>query len=611
MHVEDLFRLIDNVLGLSKLSNVTVLLISSVLVFTATLSVLHMAIRRHANENTSGKANVGIKSFSMAYICVILLMASGLACSLDEHNVNMLLVLSLSIYVLVLMWTCFCFRGQRKFLFFLLFYISVLLFASFFSGKVLLNGVEAAETTVDTLQIYAQGCFQFSRHAGWYDLAPVDAIMKTSMLYVLGIDNPYDPAVTTLIFNALSISVLVFLFAFVRRLHCNSIGNYALAIMLLSINPYSILIGMSTPPTNFSLTLSMLAILLASRRIYGPRGLTAANLTSSVVGFAILTISAVLAHPMSVMIPTYMLATSTFLAASHSEDVHTRTFHNLTLVTIIIFLSKLIFTGVSAGFLSLIDAIMEGLTTLLFGEAPKDIAVYFGGPPPPKSTLFSFAAFPSFVAAIFFVEIVRILKGRNGDKLTMLVLGTVLVFAVAAATTNIATPSSRYLGYPAIVLGSYQSMIFLANLRADRKWKSILVVLLGIMCLSSILSPNAMVEQYKVFTGGRWPRLENFILSRFLIDHVSPEYVVSVFNGWQKARLNLYFTHDILYYGHPYHHIEVLLTEKFLIPKVIDARSYWDFSGRLFVNYAGYTNSINATTEDVVFSGWRWVMTWK
>jgi len=131
------------------------------------------------------------------------------------------------------------------------------------------------------------------------------------------------------------------------------------------------------------------------------------------------------------------------------------------------------------------------------------------------------------------------------------------------------------------------------------------------MCLSSVLSPNAMIEQYNVFTGGRWPREENFVLSRFLIDHVSLEYVAKVFNGWERARLNLYFAHDISYYGYPYHHINVLLTERLLIPRLIDARSYWDFVGRLFVNYSGFVDSIDVSSEDIIFSGWRWVMTWR
>ena len=132
------------------------------------------------------------------------------------------------------------------------------------------------------------------------------------------------------------------------------------------------------------------------------------------------------------------------------------------------------------------------------------------------------------------------------------------------------------------------------------------------MCLSSILSPNAMIEHYNVFTGGRWPREENFILSRYLLDHVDPEYVIRVFHGLDRAKLYLYFTPDILYYGHPYHHIEVLITEKFLIPGLINARSYWDFyGGRLFVRYAGYIDPVKISEGSTIFTGWKWVIVWE
>ncbi|MCC6056523.1 MAG: hypothetical protein LM583_07600, partial [Desulfurococcaceae archaeon] len=98
----------------------------------------------------------------------------------------------------------------------------------------------------------------------------------------------------------------------------------------------------------------------------------------------------------------------------------------------------------------------------------------------------------------------------------------------------------------------------------------------------------------------------------YLVHYVDPEYVINVFYGREGAMLNLYFTPDILYYGHPYHHIDVLLTERFLISGIINARSYWDFSGgRLFVKYAGYIDYEEIINESIVFNGWRWIMTWE
>lgn len=608
MYVEDLFKLIDEVLNLTRLSLIIILIVFFACVFSITLFTMYMAARERANKGLI-EGGQRTRIFSLLYICVSPLMTLGLIRSLSDHDIDLLLVVSISLYIVILTLTCIWFKGFLTFPFVLSFFTSSLLFAFFFSSKVMLNGIEAAETTVDTLQIYHEGHFQFSRHASWYDLAPIDAIMKVFLLYVLGINNPYDPTITTLIYSTLSTSILIFTFAFVKNFHGGFIRNCALAILLLSINPYSLLIEMSTPPTNFSLVFSMFAIMLASKRINNISGSIVDH--TLIVSFILLTTSAVLAHPMSIMIPAYLLASLMYLVTSHANSKLTKAIRFLTLISITIFLSKLIYTGALYGASQLVDIIIEGFTTLLIGEGPKDISVYLGGPSPPKSTLFSFAAFPGFIAAVFFAEATRMLRGKRGDKLSVLILGVTLAFAAMAVVTNLATPSSRYLGYPAIVLASYQCMIYLANMPVRSKWKSMLIILLGIMCLSSVLSPNAMIEQYNVFTGGRWPREENFILSRFLINHVSLEYVASVFNGWENARLNLYFTCDILYYGYPYHHINVLLTERFLIPRLINARSYWDFAGRLFVKYSGYVYSIDLLNDNVVFNGWKWIMTWR
>ena len=569
----------------------------------------YIARRKQAGGEAAVKNNGRFGLLSALYACTVLFTAFGLVQSLIEHCIDSSLVIALSIYIGILMLTCIWFNGPETFPFLFLFFASSLFFALFFSSKVMLNGVDAAETTVDTLQIYCEGYFRFSRHAGWYDLAPIDAIMKVFLLNLLGVGNPYDPSVTTLMYSALSVSILTFIFAFVKNFRGNFIRNCALSILLLTINPYSLLIGMSTPPTNFSLVFSMFAVMLASRVIYNISSSAADH--ASILLFTILTAQAVFAHPMSIMVPVYLLTSSIYLRRSHTNNRSFRYISSLALISIIIFLLKSIYTAVLSGVSSLIDAIIEGLTTFLFGGGPRDISVYLGGPPPPKSTLFSFAAFPSFMAALFFTETIRILKGKKGDRLTVLILSAVLVLGLAAAVTNLVSSHSRYLGRPSIVLGSFQCLIYLICMPARSKWKNALMILLGIMCLTSILSPNAMIEHYNVFTGGRWPREENFILSRFLVDHVDLEYVISVFNRFQKARLNLYFTHDILYYGHPYHHVEVLLTEKFLIPRLINAKSYWDFAGRLFVKYSGYIDLIDTSSESIVFNGWKWTMTWK
>ena len=617
MYVEDLFKFIDKILGLNRIPNIAVLVVSAIVVFFLTLLVLRKIRREYFN---SIKQNTFLYRYaasiiSVMYLWAVILMITGMSSSVYWHTVDIVLILGLVTYVCTLVFTIILspalLKRSRHLSFTLLFMVSTFLYVLFFSSKVLLNGVEAAETTVDTLQIYYEGCWRFSRHAGWYDIEPVDAVVKMFLLHVLGISNPYDAVITTLMYSALSFSIISFMFGFTKDLFSNSIKGWSIVILLMSIHPYALLTGMSTPPTNFSLVFSIFAIMIISKSIY----MNARTNYATLISLTIFTASAILAHPMAIMIPAYLLAASLAILIYNPAKIRiNNVIYSSAMISVILFLTRLVFTGVSLGAKTLVDAILKGLTAFLSVEQPIDVMAYEGSPnPPPKSTLFSFAGFIGFISAIFLIELVKLMMGRKGDKVTVFVMGTSLLLIVTGAITNIISPSSRYLAVPGIALSSFQSIIYLGNIikgSSYSKWKNILVIMLGIMCLASILSPNGMVEQYNVFTGGRWPRIENFILSRYLVYYVDSRYAANVFYGWEEAKLNLYFTPDILYYGYPYHHINVLLTERFLIPGIINARSYWDFSGgRLFVKYAGYINYTKIIDESIIFNGWKWFVT--
>jgi len=620
MRVEELFKFIDKLFRLDRVPNTVILLLSTTLMFLLSLLILYR-IRQQTNGVKLGKSgksfNALTRSVIYAHVCIALSTIIGMSHSIYRYSISPLLVLSFVTYIAYLVSTLIIhqvFPQEERKKLLLLFFITSLLYTFFFSSKVLLNGIEASETTVDTLQIFHDGYWRFSRHAGWYDLAPVDAIVKVFLLHVLAVESPYDPVTTTLMYSALSFSILIFMLTFIQQLpYGDTVLKWALLLLLLSIHPYTFLIEMSTPPTNFSLVLSMFAIVLVSRYVYGRGGM---SIHAMLTAFIIFTTAPVLAHPMSIMIPAYLSAI--LLSMAGSSKGPSKSIYVLTIISIIMFFVKMLFTGASVGGKTFTDILVKGFTTLLtllFTEEPVDVKMYVGGPEPPKSTLFSFSAFLGFIGALLFIELVKLLKRGEGDKATMMVLGIGLLLTFAGATTNIVEPSSRYLAIPGITLCSFQSIIYVTRILHDRtrlEWRAMFSVLIGVMCLAAILSPNAMIEEYNVFTGGRWPRIENFILSRYLLDHVDPEYVVKVFHGLDRAKLYLYFTPDILYYGHPYHHIEVLITEKFLIPRLINARSYWDFyGGRLFVRYAGYIDPIKISEGSTIFTGWKWVMVWE
>lgn len=612
MLVEDLFRNIDDLLGLEKLSLFSFLLMSSIIMFILTSIILYKARITSSHRSIGELFSATRQRISTLFILVfhtlsLTLLFIGLVSSLISLYPNTILITGLCTYVLNLALIASAGKdlsARRVNIF--LFFGTTMLFAFWFSSKPVLNGIDAVETTTDTLQIYYEGFFRFSRHAGWYDLAPVDAITKNVLLQILGVGNPYDPITTTMIFTALALSLIVAIFSVVRKFAGDNefISKSALALMVLAMSPYTALIGMSTPPTNYSLVLALLALVTISK------SLANTNISSTIGAFLILTTTATLAHPMSLIVPIYLLSLMLIRGLAIPRIQILTPF----LLSSIVYTLKALYTAAVygfSGFLHIFYNSFQYILSIISSMHKLEIRVFLDSPiTPPKSSLWSFGASVGFLSAIIVVELLIYLKKKKSDSVTIAVMLASLTLALAGAITNFFYPSSRYLSVPGFTLASFQAILYFLRNNFNKRWLRYLVVLLAVLCISSILSPNSMTEQYNVFTGGRWPRIENFILSKFIVEHVDLTYVKDVFVRHRSPALYLYFDHDIYLYGPPYHTINVLLVEKFLIPGLIDARSYWDFVGRGFVIYGGYTDSLHYTNKSIVFNGWKWVATW-
>jgi len=433
---------------------------------------------------------------------------------------------------------------------------------------------------------------------------------------ILGVDYPYDPLTTTLMYIALAISFVVGLLAAVEKMGFKGLNSYALAILLSISNAYTLLLGMSTPPTNFSLVFCMLAVFLITGIVYDSGGVRNVKGSFATI-FTLLTVAAVLAHPMAIIIPSYTLGILLYLTASRERDSQkAKLLFLLLLISFSVFSLKAVYTGLREGLAVTIRLMMAAFAELLLMGAHRDVQVFSGSPvAPPKSVLITYTALPALLGAIFTVELVKKLRRRtiDTDYLTLFTIPIPLLFIFIGFVITLVVPYSRYTAVPAITLGAFLASIYLLRLRVYRSRnleKLLLAILVGLMALVSVLSPNALIEQYNLFTGGRWPRVENFILSKYVFDHVDVHYVTATFTGTEKAKLHLYFASDILLYGHPAHHISVLIVERLLIPGIIHARSYWDFVSRHFLAYEWYYDELDMHKENIVFNGWKWMITW-
>jgi len=621
MRVEEVFRVIDSVLKLDNVSNLVILVSSATLIFMFSLLLLTTIrcnnVNNRKNDRKNGEENNHhYTSTSILLVISFLLMFYGLIESISSFTITNVLVLGLVIYVLTLVYMFLKpINGKQIPLILWLFYMNTFLFVTVFSSKVLINGVDATETTTDVLQIWFEKHIYFSRHAGWYDLAPIDAVLKNFLMNILGVDYPYDPLTTTLMYTALAVSFVMGLFATIKKIGFKDLDSYALVLLLSVSNAYTLLLGMSGPPTNFSLVFSMLAIFLIVHVVYDNSGARSVG-GSMLIVFTLLAIVAVLAHPMAIIIPSYVIGVLLYLTTSRKRDSKkAKLLFLMLLISFSVFLLKAVYTGLSEGLSGMIRLIMTAFVDLFSMKVYRDVQVFLGSPvTPPKSVLISYTALPALLGAMFTVELVKKLRRTTDtDGLTLSTIPIPLLFILIGFVVTFAVSYSRYTAVPAVTLGAFQASVYLLRKRIFRfyNWRKLLLAsLIGLMALISVLSPNALIEQYNLFTGGRWPRVENFVLSEFIFDHIDLHYVTATFTGAEKTKLHLYFASDILLYGSPAHHICVLTVERFLIPGIIHTRSYWDFVGRNFLTYEGYYDQLDIHVENIVLNGWKWIVTW-
>jgi len=612
MRVEELFRMVDSIIGLNEISNLIVIPVSAILVFVLSLG-LFLSINKH--NKVQQKENLRVKDY---YLILLLLTTSlafllyGLIESISQLTITNVLIVGFLIYIATLTYIFLVSSiNKQSFSILFLFYLSTLLFVTPFSSKPLINGVDTIEATTDVLQIWYDKHFSFSRHAGWYDFAPVNAITKNFLLNILGINSPYDPSITSMIYISLSISYILALFAFLERMCCKNLKYYALAVLCSASNSYAILLNMSGPPVNYSLTLGMISVFLVTIMIYKNDVEYTHRLY---IPFSLITLTSILAHPTGILIPLYIMSAIFYLFIN--KRYKAKELFYLLLISFLMIALKALYTGLNEGLSTLLNILLTAFRELLSGDLRSDIKVFYGSPEaPPKSILVSYVALPAMLTAILIVETIKKLrKNSRVNTFILFIISVIIPLIFIGFIINLVISYSRYFAVSAIALGGFVMLLYMSefkNIKFYKLEKTLFIVLIFLGVLISVLSPNALTEQYNLFTGGRWPRIENFILAKFLFDHIDLNYVTAVFYGVEKPKLTLYLSNDILLYGHPYHQIECLIVERLLIPGIINTRSYWDFYwGRLFLTYKiGY--EFDALSENVILNAWKWVAAWK
>jgi hypothetical protein len=176
--LESFLRYLDSVLGLDRVRPIYWLLYVAVCFFM--LTCLLPNFKSHRSSDNRYKRKLCL------LVCPLLLFSVGvsifafISTYLSSHFYSHYIVLGLITqlfcsFILACSWQYFKSEHNLEFIKKFLTHFNAIVIIFLLAAKWLIRGVDAEETSADTLNISFNGHFEYSLHAGWYDLAPVDS----------------------------------------------------------------------------------------------------------------------------------------------------------------------------------------------------------------------------------------------------------------------------------------------------------------------------------------------------------------------------------------------------------------------------------------------------
>ena len=248
MFVDRLLKDLDKVLGTSHIPTVGYLMLVFTVVFVVTILILQFSsvkVSHRINRDISRT-----RGFYRVVLGVVIanmsLLLIGVMTSLNNFHYSPILVASLLMIPLVVYLTVLSGSGASRIRVVLLVLATVVIFV--FGSRHLVTGIEEHETTSDMINIYVNGYFRWSIHGAHYDLAPLDAILKVMLAYIIG-NNIYDSILASLMYSSYGLVAFLLVYSLVKRSGVNPVPFLLLSMLSY---PYSPMVGLSVPPVPLS-----------------------------------------------------------------------------------------------------------------------------------------------------------------------------------------------------------------------------------------------------------------------------------------------------------------------------------------------------------------------
>lgn len=564
--LESLLRRIDSVLGLTSLPLVLWLLY--VMVFFLAITIYVELLKKPSS--LPYRVN---KKQRFSHLILVLLGSSSCLSLLAfivsymkgyYYGFHVVLgLISLLIFSLIssMFWNSSMYDKKVEFVKRLVVHLSAVTIIFFVSARWLIRGVDSEETSSDTLNIYYNGYFRYSMHAGWYDLAPVDSIIKVILLRIGGNNDPFSPVETFLISFASGLFLYIVVYIYVKSKPSIS---YLIPLIpaILSIHPYAFLPGAYVTPTNIAVALA-----LASLTLYMLSTQTSSK--AHLITLNALFATSLLAHPFSLTVLIFIaicLITKYLNGLLRTHDL------SFFLSASTLWFIKTVYTATMHGIASIWNSVLNGILHVWYRET----LIVFRNPWYPEIPRISIASFTASLGIIGGIAVVVLLFMLRGRTINPRWIGfSIILFTGFTGLSSLLASlggQSRYILVPFASLFSFVVLIY----GEVRGVSPALKALIAIAAILTMLSPNFMPDQYSFPMAAKVSDRTMFEILRSLFEKLDPTFVINRFQGTSSMRLYIVqqseFIRNMGEAG--------LIVDKLILSGIVEARSYWDFVGR-------------------------------
>ncbi|MEM1731577.1 MAG: hypothetical protein QXY26_10710 [Ignisphaera sp.] len=566
--LEDLLRRIDYMLGLSSIDSLFWLLFVAVVFFISILLSEFFNSRDTLPLRT--RYDIYVLTLLLAVFSSLFTLCSFIISYLSGYYYNIYVVLGLiaqiiSLCILAILKPDSDMSSMLGYTRRFILHLSTIIIIFLVSGRWLIRGVDAEETSADTLNIYYNGNFQYSRHAGWYDLAPVDSIIKVFLLRINGNSDPFSSFETFLISFTSGVFLYLLVYVYVKSKHSLT-HLLPLIPAILMLHPYSFLPGLYVTPANISVALALASLIVL---LYFTQNNSRANLISSRILFTTLFITSLLAHPFAISVLIFI---AIYILAKYYDGSLRMNDILIFAIALTLWLAKAVHTATLYGIVSIWNTILHGI----FNIWERESIIAFrniGYSSLPKISLASFSASLGIIGGLAVLMIFYIIRRHTSNSKW---LNLSIIFFVGL--TGLVSLLGSLGGYSRYVLVPFASLFFLVILLNGeaRNISYTLKALITIAAILVILSPNFMPDQYYSPMAAKFSDRMMFEISESLFEKLDPAFVVSRFQSTSYMKLYIAqeseFIRNMGGAG--------LIVDKLILSGIVEVKSYWDFVGR-------------------------------